>query len=113
MEARCYTSKSHYTPYMVRNELHESDLPLAPLLYCDTANVVVACPYCPMTHMHNMIGRSGVFASAHCCKGDYKFGDLLTGEEIRRLLNRNTKVVATKKLYKEKTKNKQKKVVEE
>ena len=105
MAKKQYRAGGHYTPYMVQNKLHEADLPVAPMLYCDKEHVVVACPYCPMTHKHCMSNRNPsnyMFGSSHCCKGDYKFGDLLTGEEIRRLIQRNAKCAASKKLYKEK-----------
>jgi hypothetical protein len=102
-----YTSKSYYTPYMVQNKLHEEDLPVAPMLHCEKNYVVVVCPYCPMTHLHDMTHRNTsqfCFGSSHCCKGDYKFGDLITGENIRGMLKFKQNVKATKAVYRKKVK---------
>ena len=107
MAGKMYVAKSHYTPYMIQNKLHEEDLPLAPMIHCDKEHVVVVCPYCPMTHKHCMAERNPMnyaFGSSHCCKGDYKFGDLVTGESVRGMLKFKQNVKATKAVYRKKVK---------
>ena len=102
-----YVAKNHYIPEMVRQCLHEEDLQEAPMLYCDRTSICVACPFCPLTHLHIQEGMGSKFAMSHCQKGVYKFGDLLTGDEIQRLIKRNRKSLASKRLYKEKLKAKE------
>jgi hypothetical protein len=105
-----YIAKNHYIPEMVRECLHEEDLQEAPMLYCDRTSICVACPFCPLTHLHIQGATDKMaskFAMSHCQKGVYKFGDLLTGDEIHRLIHRNRKAAASKRLYKEKMKAKE------
>jgi hypothetical protein len=44
------------------------------------------------------------FGSSHCCKGDYKFGDLVTGETMRGMLKFKQNVKVSKAVYRKKVK---------
>ena len=108
MANKAYIAKNHYTPYMVQNKLHEEDIPLATMVHCEKDYVVVICPYCPLTHLHtihtNRNPSAYCFGSSHCCKGDYKFGELLTGAVIKDILSSKSKTLASKAVYRKKIK---------
>jgi len=107
MANKAYIAKNHYTPYMVQNKLHEEDMPVATMVHCEKDYVVVICPYCPLTHLHTMANRNPFqhcFGSSHCCKGDYKFGELLTGATIKDILSSKSKTLASKAVYRKKLK---------
>jgi hypothetical protein len=85
-------------------------LPEADILYCDETTVVILCPYCDMVHKHGTglhASIEGHTRSSHCHKGEYKFGNVITGTEIKLSIKNRKYDIMTKREYRLKQKKNQ------
>jgi hypothetical protein len=82
--------------------------PEAHILYCDESLVVVLCPFCDMVHKHSVgvpAATEWDYRSSHCRKGDYKFGKVLTGADLKTCIKSRENAIQSKREYRKKQKD--------